>query len=67
MTTQAVSGIEHQELFVSSLKQEIYELRQRQRDFSQLAEQLKFLEGKYRQSQDDRVSYLPNNTISVRE
>jgi len=49
------AGAENQDQFVNSLKNEIYELRQRQRDYSQLTEQLRFLEGKYRQSQDDRV------------
>jgi hypothetical protein len=37
------------------MKQEIYDLRQRQRDYSQLSEQLRFLDGKYRQAQDERV------------
>jgi len=50
------AGAEHQDQFVNTLKNEIYELRQRQRDYTQLTEQLRFLEGKYRQSQDDRVS-----------
>ena len=47
-------GAEYQEVFVNTLKNEIYEMKQRQRDYSQLTEQLRFLEGKYRQSQDDR-------------
>ena len=50
------NGLEQQEQFINQLKGEIYELKQRQRDYSQLTEQLRFLEGKYRQSQDDRVS-----------
>lgn len=53
-----MAGAEHQDIFVNSLKNEIAELRQRQRDYTQLTEQLRFLEGKYRQSQDDRVSFM---------
>ena len=50
-----VNALEHQEIFIANLKQEINDLRARQRDYSQLADQLGFLEAKYRQSQDDKV------------
>ena len=42
-------------MFIANLRQEINDLRARQRDYSQLADQLGFLEAKYRQSQDDKV------------
>jgi hypothetical protein len=43
------------------MKQEIYDLRQRQRDYSQLSDQLRFLDGKYRQAQDERVRLNQDN------
>jgi hypothetical protein len=46
---------EQQDFFISQLKQEIYELRQRQRDYSQLAEQHNFLEKKFRQALEEKV------------
>ena len=55
MSSGSVRASEQQDFFISQMKQEIYEMRQRQRDYSQLVEQANFLEKKFRTTQDEKV------------
>lgn len=46
---------DQQEFYISQVKQEIYEMRQRQRDIGQVQDQIAYLEKKHRALQDEKV------------
>jgi len=56
--SQPSKSMNQQDFFIAQLKNEIYDLRQRQRDYGQLQEQHQFLKQKCTDLQHDNVSFI---------